>query len=102
MFFGFYGGLTVSAISIAMIAIGMRICKNDVHDPNTTAAPSFVCIKGNEWAPTDAFGNIYLAIVSLMVLMQINLSQYILIRLPYNNGVFDTKQKLSIKMKLLA
>ena len=88
MWFGFYGGYAVTGLSISMITIGLIICNQEALYNNTSTA--FVCINSNEWVPVNAFGNIYLMILSLMILFQINLSQYILIRLPYNSGIFDT------------
>jgi aspartyl aminopeptidase len=60
----------------------------------------FVCI-GQEWAPVTVFGNIYLMFVSMVVLLQINASQFICIRLPFNEGIFDSRTKQSIKENLL-
>ena len=48
------------------------------------------------------FGNIYLVMVSMICLLQINASQYILIRLPFMRGVFDTETKQTLKMSLLS
>lgn len=100
MWFGFYGGYAVTGLSISMITIGLVFCNQETLYNNTSSA--FICINSNEWVPLNAFGNIYLMILSLMILFQINLSQYILIRLPYTSGIFDTKTKQNLKLKLLA
>lgn len=47
-------------------------------------------------------GNIYGVILSMMILCQINASQYILIRIPLMQNIFITKAQINIKSSLLS
>lgn len=100
--------LVFATVSILMVSCGLYISYNseaayESLTPDSTEPAKridFVCI-GSEWAPVTAFGNLYLLMVSMICLLQINASQFILIRLPFKLGVFDTETKASLKSVLL-
>lgn len=79
------------------MALGMIIEFNLI----TGTRVDFVCLLGNEWVPTSFFGSTYLTLMSMSILTQINASQYITIRIPYTEKIFDTEQMTSLKKSLL-
>ena len=47
-----------------------------------------LCLHGYEWVYMSRVGNIFGTLHQLLVLMQINITQYVLVRAPDNMGVF--------------
>ena len=85
-------------ISLALIGLGIYFDKNEA---NVNTRNNFVCVNGNEWAFISPLGNLYGIILSMMILCQINASQYILIRIPLQKKIFISKTQIELKSSLL-
>lgn len=48
-----------------------------------------LCLHGSEWIYLSLVGNVFGTLHQLLVLMQINITQYVLVRIPRNMGLFD-------------
>jgi len=48
-----------------------------------------LCVQGYEWIYLSPVGNIFGTLHQLLVLMQINITQYVLVRIPRNMGLFN-------------
>ena len=46
-------------------------------------------MNGNEWVYMSVMGNIFGTLHQLLILMQINITQYVLVRIPRNMGMFN-------------
>jgi len=57
-----------------------------------------LCVNNNEWIYLTAAGNIFGTLHQLLILMQINITQYVLVRIPRNLGIFQGPS-LSHKME---
>jgi hypothetical protein len=91
--------LFFSSLSIAMVIIGLII---GINSTNGASRVDLVCLNGEEWAPTSKFGTIYLFLISMMILTQINAAQYLTIRIPYTDGIFDSETAQNLKLSLLS
>ena len=65
-----------------------------------------LCINNNEWIYLTAAGNIFGTLHQLLILMQINITQYVLVRIPRNLGIFkgpslSHKMESEMRAKLL-
>lgn len=91
--------IVFSLISLALIGLGVYL---DINQANVNTRNDFVCINGNEWAFITPLGNLYGVILSMIILCQINASQYILIRIPLQRGdIFIPKAQIELKSSLL-
>lgn len=48
-----------------------------------------LCLHGSEWVYVSPVGNVFGTFHQLLILMQINITQYVLVRIPRNMGLFD-------------
>jgi hypothetical protein len=89
--------LIFTTLSAGLVWMGGIVGRNS----ETGTRVDLVCLNGEEWAPTSIFGTVYLFFMSMMTLTQINAAQYLMIRMPYKEGVFDSEHKQLLKMALL-
>lgn len=82
MIFGF--------ISVFTVASGYFII-NRQHEPGTNQ--HLLCMHGYEWIYLTPVGNVFGTLHQLLVLMQINITQYVLVRIPRNMGLFNPEDK---------
>ena len=88
MFFG--------ALSICTVAAGYLIINRQFKEGINQ---HLLCINGNEWVYMSLLGNIFGTMLQLLILMQINITQYVLVRVPRNLGLFDTS-KVDLKHQM--
>lgn len=48
-----------------------------------------ICNTKGEWKPQNVYGNLFYLSNQLMVLLQILVSWYVLVKLPQNDGIFE-------------
>ena len=80
------GNLVFGLFAILTVAAGSFII-NRQSMPGTRQ--HLLCINGNEWIYMSRVGNIFGTLHQILVLMQINITQMVLVRIPHNLGVFD-------------
>ena len=80
------GNIIFGIFSILTVAAGYFII-NRQHIPG--ANQHLLCLHSYEWIYLSPVGNIFGTLHQILVLMQINITQYVLVRLPDNEGVFD-------------
>jgi hypothetical protein len=98
-----YGNLVFGVISVLTVASGYFII-NRQNQPGTKQ--HLLCLRGFEWVYLGPIGNIFGTLHQLLILMQINITQYVLVRIPRNMGLFehdDMKHALAdgLRSKLL-
>ena len=54
-----------------------------------TAVDDLVCYNNNMWIETGLYGSLFISCHQILILMMINMSQMVLIRVPNNMGLFD-------------
>ena len=79
-----YANLFFSIVLIFLIAAGSVMASHPYYIRSITCTS-----REGEWKPITAYGNIFQILHQLMVLLQINVCQYVLIRLPRNDRIFD-------------
>ena len=99
----FIGNLVFGVISILTVASGYFII-NRQNNPDKTQ--HLLCVHGHEWIYLSKIGNIFGTLHQLLILMQINITQYVLVRIPRNLGLFkqvDMKHAIAdgLRAKLL-
>lgn len=53
-----------------------------------------LCVHGTEWIYLSRMGVIFGTGHQLLILMQINITQYVLVRIPRNMGIFDQTKNM--------
>lgn len=80
------GNIVFGLISVLTVASGYFI----MNRQNIAGSKQhLLCLNGNEWIYLSPVGNIFGTLHQLLVLMQINITQYVLVRIPRNMGLFD-------------
>jgi hypothetical protein len=94
----FMANIVFGLLSLVTIGLGvwMMITENNPETSN-----HLVCLHGNEWGYVSFWGMVFGTAHQIMVLMQINISQYIIVRIPYDMGIFDRDQKHATKIGLI-
>ena len=82
----YYAQISFAILALISIVIGMTFWWTEA-DPST--ANNVLCLHETEWGFVSTFGLVFGTIISMLVLMQINASQYVLVRIPYNMGIFN-------------
>lgn len=76
---------------------------NKQHQPGATQ--HLLCVNGDEWVYLSLTGNALGTCHQLLILMQINITQFVLVKIPRNMGVFHPDLKhtvgLGLRSKLL-
>ena len=80
----FYTNLAFGSIAICIIVVGWTVM-NQEH----TAVDDLVCYNNNQWIETGLYGSLFISCHQILILMMINMSQMVLIRVPNNMGLFD-------------
>ena len=83
----FIGNLLFGILSMSTVFIGLYVM-NDAHLEDTTKAHLF-CVNHWEWINNDIWGMLFITLHQMLILLQINLSQYVMVRIPWNQGVFE-------------
>lgn len=77
---------------------------NRQHDPDSRQ--HLLCVNGNEWVYLTTLGNLFGTCLQLLILMQINITQYVMVKTPRNMGIFDEDKThdvgVALRAKLLA
>lgn len=67
-----------------------------------TAVNSLTCYKNNTWIETSIWGNLFIMCHQIMILMKINMSQMVLIKVPNSLGLFkppDALQRMGTSIR---
>ena len=90
--------LLFGTISMATVAIGVFI----INDPNKfdNGQAHIFCANGYEWINNDVWGMLFITLHQMLILLQINMSQYVMVRIPLNMGLFEKDQKHTFSMGL--
>lgn len=83
-------------VPLIMLSLGLYIDMN-----SKSSKPDLVCFNDIEWVPTTVLGTVFLFSISITTILQINCSQFILIRVPLRHGVFDQTTLDKLKVGLL-
>ena len=78
-----YANLFFSVVIIFLIGAGINMATHPYYIRSITCTH-----RKGEWKPETVFGNIFQISHQILILLQINVSQYVLIRLPRNDGIF--------------
>ena len=81
-----WGCLVFGCISVLTVASGYFIVNRSHHEGTNQ---HLLCYEGYEWIFLSPVGNIFCTLHQLLVLLQINITQYVLVRIPRNMGLFD-------------
>lgn len=97
------GNMVFGAISILTVASGYFIMNRQAV---AGSKQHLLCMNGYEWIYLSPVGNVFGTLHQLLVLMQINITQYVLVKIPRNQKLFNEvdKQHLvasSLRDKLL-
>ena len=92
----FVGNLIFGTLSILTIALGVFIINNP--DYTHTQTSHIFCINNWEWISNDTWGVLFIMLHQMLILLQINLSQYVMVRIPYNMGIFDEDKQHEFEM----
>lgn len=87
--FLFYGNLIFGIISMTSAAAGWYVA-NQSHDP--TSPQHLLCYGGTEWVYMSNLGNLLGTTLQALILMQINITQFVLVKTPRNMGLFEEKK----------
>ena len=90
--------LLFGTISMITVGVGLFI----MNDPNqgVTKKAHIFCVNGYEWINNDIWGMLFIMLHQMLILLQINMSQYVMVRIPYNMGLFEEDKKHEFKMGL--
>ena len=80
------GNISFGVLSMLTVATGYFILAREHH---TGTKQHLLCVNGSEWILLSPVGQIFGVAHQLLVLMQINITQYVLVRAPDNRGVFN-------------
>lgn len=73
-------------------------------ESDPTTAKNVLCLHKTEWGFVSNFGLAWGISMQLLVLLQINVSQHVLVRIPFNMGLFQKDAghalKVGIRRKL--
>ena len=96
--FLFYGNLFFGLLSMFTVASGYFII-NRQHMEGTNQ--HLLCLHGYEWIYLSPVGNVFGTLHQLLVLMQINITQFVLVRLPDRMEIFkhDVVNDLKSQMR---
>ena len=83
----FFGNLLFGILSILTVFTGLYVM-NDNHLDETKMSHIF-CVNHWEWINNDVWGMLFITMHQMLILLQINLSQYVMVRIPWNMGVFE-------------
>lgn len=84
-------------MSLIVIVVGST--KMNQHE---TAVNSLTCYKNNTWIETSIWGNLFIMCHQIMILMKINMSQMVLIKVPNSLGLFkppDALQRMGTSIR---
>ena len=97
------GNIVFGVLSILTVAAGYFII-NKQNQPNTHL--HLLCIHGYEWIYLSPVGNLFGTFHQVLILMQINITQYVMVKIPRWEGVFEANQAhevgLALRQNLLA
>ena len=82
-------------LSTSSIIVGISFFFTE-SDPST--AKNLLCLHGHEWGFLSLLGFAFGISIQLLVLLQINVSQYVLVRTPYNMGIFENDPKHNLRV----
>ena len=83
------GNLVFGVISILTVASGYFIINRQKEEG---ATQHLLCVHGTEWIYMSPIGNIFGTLHQLLILMQINITQYVLVKCPRNAGLFNVEK----------
>lgn len=85
----FWSNILFGAFSCITIGVGYKFVNNN-DDYNYV--PDFLhCFNGNQWIETSWKGSLFMMCHQILILLQINASQMVLIRIPNNMDLFEAK-----------
>ena len=89
---------------MANMAVGTFII-NKQHQPDSTQ--HLLCLNGTQWIYMSLVGNLFGTFHQVLILMQINITQYVMVKIPRNMGLFEEakavhKVGLGLRKGLLA
>ena len=90
------GNLVFGVISALTVASGYFII-NRMHQEGTKQ--HLLCLHGTEWIYLTPVGNVFGTLHQLLILMQINITQYVLVRIPRNMGLFKNEDVMKHAME---
>ena len=104
MKFLFYTNLLFGSFSIITIAVGFKFINDIGNDPEQASV--LVCYNGNVWIENNFGGTLFMMCHQILILLQINGSQFVLIRIPDGLELFKPKTlyeriAAAIRFKLL-
>ena len=91
----FITNLVFGTLSVIMMWVGYKVVNEAAVADDRVSI--LICAEGDIWVSNGVWGSVFTAIIQMLILLQINASQFVLIRTPDNMGCFE-KQTLSKKM----
>lgn len=82
----FWSNLIFGAVSILTAATGFLIL-NRQHNPDATQ--HLLCVNGNEWIYLSITGMVFGTCHQLLILMQINITQFVMVKIPRKMKIFE-------------
>ena len=93
----FIGNIVFGTLSVLTVASGYFIL-NRQHQPGTKQ--HLLCVDGYEWIYLTPVGNVFGTLHQILILMQINITQYVLVRLPRAEGIFKENMMAKVRSGL--
>mmetsp|Transcript_47815 Transcript_47815/g.63195 ORF Transcript_47815/g.63195 Transcript_47815/m.63195 type:complete len:104 (-) Transcript_47815:396-707(-) len=78
----FITNIFFGTLSLIIICVGFTVI-------NSPDAKCLLCYGGNMWIERGIFGTLFIMCHQILILMKINSSQMVLIRIPNNRGIFN-------------
>ena len=85
----FWTNILFGTFSIITIAVGIKFM--NANDKNEEKADLLHCYNGNQWIEMNWKGSLFLMCHQMLILLKINASQMVLIRIPNNLNLFEEK-----------
>lgn len=85
----FWSNILFGAFAILTMIFGFTFVNSNAEDPDQAAY--IVCYHGNQWIEKSLWGSLFLMCHQILILLQINASQYVLVRIPHGLGIFKEK-----------
>ena len=86
----FYTNILFGTFSLITVIFGFKFM-NEAGDESKESDNYIICYQGNKWIENNLWGTLFLMCHQILILLQINASQFVLIRTPNSMGLFEER-----------